>query len=323
MRSRGRAHAEHLPRPRALRARQRLRPPAVLPLVLEEAFELRLHLLREELGVEEREIAAHVAELEQQHELPDVQRERDLAELLGHLVRAPDDHVALRDDLLEGRRPERHAIARARRRLEHLRDHASSGSSPRSRSPAARRSARRRAGSGCRSTRPARGRARAPPGATRATPTNCRKPARNGLRSLPSRFISSQKPFIVAWPGLVAEVGEVGVDVVELRAPLPGLDRAAARDPDRRVRLLDRPRPRVDVAELVEASVPREGRRLAPRLHDQVVAPRGSARAAGSGSCRRRNRCPSACRPGSPAISRPPEMQSSIANSSATRIGGL
>src|SRR5258708_28239830 len=35
-------------------------------------------------------------------------------------------------------------------------------------------------------------------------------------------------------PGLVAEIREVAVDVVHLRAPLPGLERAAARDPDRR-----------------------------------------------------------------------------------------
>src|SRR6185437_7114014 len=50
-------------------------------------------------------------------------------------------------------------------------------------------------------------------------------------------------------PGLVAEIGEIAVDIVHLGAPLPGLDRAAARDPDRRVRLLQRMRPDVDVAE--------------------------------------------------------------------------
>ena len=71
--------------------------------------------------------------------------------------------------------------------------------------------------------------------------------------------------------GLVAVVGEVAVDVVHLGAPLPRLDRAAARNPHRRMRLLDRPRPDVDVALLVEAAVEGEGLLLGPRLHDEVV----------------------------------------------------
>src|SRR6266487_2772162 len=57
-------------------------------------------------------------------------------------------------------------------------------------------------------------------------------------------------------PGLVAEIREIAVDVVHLRAPAPGLDRAAARDPDRWTRLLHRARPDVDIALLVEATVP-------------------------------------------------------------------
>src|SRR6267142_2724798 len=39
---------------------------AVLPAVVEQARELRHHALREQLGVVDRELAAHVAELEQQ-----------------------------------------------------------------------------------------------------------------------------------------------------------------------------------------------------------------------------------------------------------------
>src|SRR5581483_4068810 len=54
---------------------------------------------------------------------------------------------------------------------------------------------------------------------------------------------------------LVAEVGEVRVDVVHLRAPLPRLDRAAAGDPNRGVWALHRARPDVDVALLVVAAV--------------------------------------------------------------------
>ena len=71
--------------------------------------------------------------------------------------------------------------------------------------------------------------------------------------------------------GLVAEIGQVGVDVVHLGAPVPGLDRAAARDPDRRVRLLHRPRPDVDIALLVEAAVEGKGVLLGPGPHYQVV----------------------------------------------------
>src|SRR5262249_19034396 len=65
--------------------------------------------------------------------------------------------------------------------------------------------------------------------------------------------------------GFVAEVGQIRVDVVLGGAPLPRLDRAAAGDPDRRVRVLDRPRPDVDVALLIEAAVEREGVALGPR----------------------------------------------------------
>src|SRR5581483_3549535 len=55
--------------------------------------------------------------------------------------------------------------------------------------------------------------------------------------------------------GLVAVVGEIAVDVVHLRAPLPRLDGSATRDPNRRMWLLDGPRPDVYIALLVEATV--------------------------------------------------------------------
>ena len=72
-------------------------------------------------------------------------------------------------------------------------------------------------------------------------------------------------------PGLVAVIGQVAIDVVHLGAPAPGLDRAAARYPDRRTRLLHRARPDVDVALLVEAAVEGEGVGLGPRLDDEIV----------------------------------------------------
>ena len=70
---------------------------------------------------------------------------------------------------------------------------------------------------------------------------------------------------------LVAEVRQERIDVVHLGAPLPGLDRAAAGDPYRRMRALDRARPDVDVALLVIAAVERERVRMLPGLHHQVV----------------------------------------------------
>ena len=121
----------------------------------------------------------------------------------------------------------------------------------------------------------------------------------------------------------VAVVRGVAVDVVLHAAPVPGLDRAAARDPDRRVRLLHRPRPGVDVALLVEAAVEREHLVARPALLDQVVRLEIALAQHARVLRRTRSRCPSACRPGKPAISRPPEMQSIIANSSAMRVGGL
>ena len=72
-------------------------------------------------------------------------------------------------------------------------------------------------------------------------------------------------------PGLVAEVGQVAVDVVHLGAPLPRLDGPAARNPYRGMGLLHGTGPDVDVAKLVEAPVEGEGLGFLPGLHDDVV----------------------------------------------------
>ena len=95
--------------------------------------------------------------------------------------------------------------------------------------------------------------------------------ARYGDSSLSS--LGDAVPVAVEQPlaGEVPAEGEVRVVVVVVEAEVPRLDRAAARDVDRRVRLLDRLRPAVDVAQLVVLAV--EGERLVgrPRPHDQVV----------------------------------------------------
>src|SRR5262249_58043785 len=68
----------------------------------------------------------------------------------------------------------------------------------------------------------------------------------------------------------ISEIGEIGVEEVVLDAPLPGLDAAAARNPDRRARRLDGGRPRIDVAKLRVFAV--EGKRpaLPPGANDQL-----------------------------------------------------
>src|SRR5262249_52764882 len=81
---------------------ERLRPPAILPAVLENNAGLRSDTLGEELDVVRRELAGHVAKLAKKHQLPDVQLGRDLADLFGDLVGRTDDHVALVDDALKG-----------------------------------------------------------------------------------------------------------------------------------------------------------------------------------------------------------------------------
>ena len=68
----------------------------------------------------------------------------------------------------------------------------------------------------------------------------------------------------------VPVVRQRAVHVVVLRAEVPGLDRPAAWDPDRRVGLLHRSRDRVHGAHLVEASVEGEGLGLGPGAFDQV-----------------------------------------------------
>ena len=70
---------------------------------------------------------------------------------------------------------------------------------------------------------------------------------------------------------LVAEEGQVRIVVVVVEAEVPGLDGAAARDVNRRVRLLDGLGPAVDPAELVVLPVEGEGLVGRPRAHDQLV----------------------------------------------------
>ena len=86
--------------------------------------------------------------------------------------------------------------------------------------------------------------------------------------------------------------------------------------------LLDRPRPDIDVALLVEAAVEGERSFSGPGAQHEVVrlvvALAQLARISPSAYV-----VSIGVPTGKPAISRPPEMQSIMANSSATRVGGL
>ncbi len=88
---------------------------------------------------------------------------------------------------------------------------------------------------------------------------------------MPGRFDPLPEAFHELLAAQVAAEAEVAVVVVVLGAEVPGLDRAAAGDPDRRVRLLDRLRPGVHVAQLEVLAVPGEGVLLRPGAQDQVV----------------------------------------------------
>src|SRR6185437_10540580 len=70
----------------------------------------------------------------------------------------------------------------------------------------------------------------------------------------------------------VAEIGKVRVEEVVIDAPIPGLDATAARNPNRRMRLLDRPRPDINVAELRVFAVESERLGLGPGAQHELAA---------------------------------------------------
>ena len=114
----------------------------------------------------------------------------------------------------------------------------------------------------------------------------------------------------------VAIEGEVGVVVAHLGAEVPRLDGAAAGNPDRRVRLLDRARPDVDVADLVVFAVPAEDVGVFPGAADEVVVLAVLVAQRGWDWSRSRSCRPSRVPTGKPATRRPHDITSSIAISS-------
>jgi hypothetical protein len=64
-------------------------------------MQLRHHLFGEQLRVVLGQIFAHVAELQQHHQVADVEVLRDLAQLGGDLVGRADDDIAALDDRVD------------------------------------------------------------------------------------------------------------------------------------------------------------------------------------------------------------------------------
>src|SRR5271165_1074399 len=184
--------------------------------------------------------------------MADIEVGRQLGQLLDDLVGRADDYIAALDDVLHLRcRPRRLAGLEAGGAAD-LADDAG---------------ALRRLGDIARRHRPARVDAQAPAIkilrglavephrllAALGDPDRLQKPGAIGVPLLAEPVHLLPKAVHRRAAVLEAEIGEIGVHVVHLRAPLPRLDRAAARDPDRRVRLLDGARPDVHIALLVEA----------------------------------------------------------------------
>src|SRR5262249_23569818 len=63
----------------------------------------------------------------------------------------------------------------------------------------------------------------------------------------------------------------LAVGVAHARGPPDGRAGALRRNPDRRMRVLGRPRPRTDVFELIVLADIGERPRLGPRPHDEIV----------------------------------------------------
>ena len=228
----------------------------------EQRLQLRHHLLGEQLGVVLRQLLAHVAELQQQHQVADIQLGRHLGKLRHDFIRRADDDVAQIDDVLHLGRPHPRPGA-ARRGAADLAFDAG---------------ALRRLGDVARRRRPHRI-------GVQAAAIEILGGFAIQLQRLLTRFRDADElqEAGAIWIAvlaqarhfapeavhrrlavLVAEIRQIRVDVVHARAPLPRLDRAAAGNPHRRMRLLHRARPDVHIALLVIAAVEGERLRLLP-----------------------------------------------------------
>ena len=239
-----------------------MRPPAVFPFVPEPFAQVGHDLFGVQLGVLPGLFAAQVAEVQQRKKLADVHFPQHFVEPFADRGRRAGDHVALIDELLPSQALQLLEAERRLERLDGLERQISRGRGP-------------------------------VVGDVQAAVVEVRGRFCVVLLGLGVRLRHADELQIACAvrvavaPGaidrfpiaphdvrsrLVAEVAQESVHVVVLGDPLPGFHAAAAGDPDGRMRLLDRPRPDVDVAQLVELAVEGERLRLGPRLDDQVVS---------------------------------------------------
>ena len=252
-------------------------PPRVRPLILEQVADLRQHLGGHQLGVVHRQLAAHVAELAQRHQMADVERRGELDDALGDLVGIAEHDVAGLDHVVERQAGLAEEPGGVRGRalgglagcsLDHALD------------PGTHRV-------GCLVSRGV-----GEPGVHVQAPVEevlgrpavevaglglrvgnreeLREPGLERVRFAPGLPHPLPEPLHRPQRRLVPEVREVEVHVPFACAPLPRVDRATTGDPHRWVRLLDGTRPAVDVTQLVMVSAEREDLLLGPRPQDQL-----------------------------------------------------
>ena len=234
-------------------------------VVAPKIAQVRHHVAREALGVFTGQFIAHAADLAQQHGIADTHVGEGLAQGVPHGGGAPGYHVAVLQEVLPsqllpgGRGDASHLWGEARthggcgavtRRVGETRMHVQAAVEEiidvRRVQPFRFLIAFGHANDLC------------VPGAVRVVVLA------EFRRTLPVAVHHLLRP-------LVAVVAQVGVVVIVLQAEVPGLDAAAARDPYGRVRLLQRTRPDVHVAQLGVLAVEAEGFGAGPRLHDQAV----------------------------------------------------
>ena len=245
---------------------QRMDPPAVVVLPLgPHVAQVRHHLLGEQLGAVAGLPVRHVAVVHQAEHVPDPQRRDQVLHPVDHRLGAPGDDVAGLDQLTPGgvgeqllhRRPE--LVERAGL------DRVDRAVTRRVREPGVHVQAAVEEVEHVLAVEPLG----LLVGLGDADDLGERSPVRR-LVLVPRRD-PIPVPVEQLLAGEVPAERQVRVVVVVVETEVPRLDRAAARDVHRRVRLLDRLGPAVDVAQLVVLAVERERLVLGPRPHDQLV----------------------------------------------------
>src|SRR3984893_892352 len=240
---------------------QALGPPAVLPLVVPQILQIGEHFAAEQVDVLETQVVRHGAEMQKRKEMADAQPLHPFEELIAHGLRASRDEKSALDEVLVPEVP--HVEALPQRRL-HGAQHAGIVLVSRDRLVVRRRIKelveeilhmrrillRLRVG--------------------------LRYP--NELQESEAIGVRIPPPLLDRFPEIVTKaVGVLGAVVAQMTEAVVAVDHelhgrgtAGARDPDRRMRLLHRPRPEIDHGQLVMLAVPGEYLLGTPSLEDEL-----------------------------------------------------